>query len=263
MKPVKKWIRRTIGLWPALEMRNRLLMAYRLPALIRFEDREVRRLRRQLGNLPVARIACVIPTHKRPESLINAVNSVLAQSRKDLALIVVDDGAGLPPLPNNPRLFAVSLSRNTAVPGVVRNVGIRLTNSEFLAFLDDDNVWTPDHLEKAVRALEEGADMVYTAVRRRKPDGSEFDVLSKPFDRRAFSDESSWVDTNALVLRRSACKLFSRLPRVRATLPKEDWEFVWRVSAHSRVQHVPAVTVEYLVNPASFYTEWTKPSVGD
>lgn len=263
MKTIKKWIRGTIGLWPALEIRNQLLMAYRTPALAHFENQEVKRLRKKLGKLPTARIACVIPTHKRPDGLINAINSVLGQNRKDFVLLVVDDGAGLPPLPKDPRLFAVSLSRNTAVLGVVRNVGIRLTNSEFIAFLDDDNIWTPYHLRDAVQALEKGADMVYTAVRRRMPDGTELDVLSKPFDRRAFSDESPWVDANALVLRRSVCRLFSRLPRVRATLPKEDWEFVWRVSAHSRVQHVPAVTVEYLVNPASFYTEWAVPSSGD
>jgi hypothetical protein len=94
-------------------------------------------------------------------------------------------------------------------------------------------------------------------VRRRKPDGSEFDVLSKPFNRRRFSDEPSWIDMNAIVLRRSVCPLFSRLPRIRATLPREDWEFVWRASRHARVQHVPVATVEYLLNPESHYTSWS------
>jgi hypothetical protein len=253
----KRWVRRTIGLWPAMELRNRIVMARHLPAIVRFENEEVARLSRQLGTVPTAAIACIIPTYRRPVKLIAAIHSILAQERQDFVIIVVDDGAGLPVLPSDPRLFAVSLSRNCGIAGLVRNVGIRLSRSGFIAFLDDDNVWTPQHLTIAMAALGGDADMVYTAVRRRKPDGSQFDLLSKPFDRRRFSDEPSWVDMNAIVLRRSACPLFSRLPRTRATFPREDWEFVWRVSRHARVQHVPVATVEYLLNPESHYTSWS------
>src|SRR6185312_14088649 len=152
---------------------------------------------------------------------VSAINSVPAQERGDFVIIVVDDGAGLPALPRDPRLFAMSLSRNCGIAGLVRNVGIRLSSSEFIAFLDDDNIWEPQHLAVSVQALEQGADLIYTAVRRRRPDGSELDILSKPFDRRRFSDESSFVDTNAIVLRRAACPLFSRLPRPRYMFPRE------------------------------------------
>ena len=177
-------------------------MGPRLPGLIRFENREVARLRSSLGQVPEAKIACIIPTFKRPQGLLKAIDSVLAQERQDFVIVVVDDGAGLPPLPADPRIFAVSLSRNSAVLGIVRNVGIRLSRSEYVAFLDDDNVWTPRHLAAAIDGLERGADLVYTAVRRTRPDGSELDVLSKPFDRKRFSDETSWVDANSVVLRK-------------------------------------------------------------
>jgi len=211
----------------------------------------------QLGAVPTAKIACIIPTYKRPEGLTSAINSILTQEYRDFVIIVVDDGAGLPTLPCDPRLFAVSLSRNCGIAGLVRNVGIRLSRSEFIAFLDDDNIWTPNHLVVSTQALEQGADLIYTAVRRRRPDGAELDILSKPFNRHQFSDESSFVDTNAIVLRRAACLLFSRLPRPRHMFPREDWEFVWRVSGRARVRHVPVVTVDYLVNPESFYTTWS------
>lgn len=254
---LKRAIRRTVGIWPAMELRNRVAMAASQPGLKRFEDDNVARLGAQLGQIPSANIACIIPTHKRPEGVIASINSILAQERQDFVIIVVDDGAGLPAvLPQDPRLFAVSLSRNSAVLGLVRNVGIRLTKSRYVAFLDDDNTWTPNHLTLAIAALEEDADLVYTAVRRRTADGRELDVLSRAFDRRRFADETSWVDANSIVLRRDALKLFSRLPRTKATLPKEDWEFVWRVSADARVRHVPVATVEYLVNEDSYYTSW-------
>ena len=252
VKSVRTSIRKTIGLWPAREVWNSVTLGPRLPGLIQFENREVARLASHLGQVPEANVACIIPTFKRPQGLLKAIDSVLAQERQDFVIVVVDDGAGLPQLPADPRVFAVSLSRNSAVLGIVRNVGIRLSRSAYVAFLDDDNVWTPRHLAAAIEGLERGADMVYTAVRRTRPDGSELDVLSKPFDRKRFSDETSWVDSNSIVLRRDFCLPFSRLPRTRATLPKEDWEFVWRVSRRAHVVHVPEVTVEYLVKPGSY-----------
>jgi glycosyltransferase involved in cell wall biosynthesis len=247
-----------------MELRNRILMAPSLPRLTRFEDTEVARLAAQIGAPPTARVACIIPTFKRPEGVVNSINSILAQTCQDFVIIVVDDGAGLPEtLPDDPRVFAVSLSENSKVLGLVRNVGIRLSRSDYIAFLDDDNTWTPDHLELTLKAIEAGNDVVYTAVRRRLTDGAEFDVLSKPFDRRRFADETSWVDANSLVLRRSVCLMFSRLPRTKMTFPKEDWEFVWRVSRRARVTHVPTATVEYLVNPDSFYTTWEASVAGE
>jgi glycosyltransferase involved in cell wall biosynthesis len=249
-------------LWPALEMRNRVVTAHRLPKIIRFENEEVARLRCQLGTVPAAKIACIIPTYKRPKGLAAAIHSILAQTRQDFVVIIVDDGGGLPDIPADPRLFAVSLSRNCGIAGLVRNVGIRLSDSEFVAFLDDDNVWLPRHLATAVDALDQGADLIYTALRRRNPDGTELDVLSVPFDRRRLSDGPSFMDTNAIVLRRSVNPLFSRIPRTRTMFPREDWEFVWRISAHARVRHVPVATVDYLVNPDSYFTSWSDAKPG-
>ena len=255
---MKRFLRQTFGLWPMLEARNRLTMGLGGVKFKRLEDREVARLSADVPWQADANIACVIPTFRRHKGLVAAIASVLAQRRSDFVIVVVDDGGGLPlDLPDDPRLHAVSLSVNTKVLGLVRNVGIRLSKSNFIAFLDDDNTWTSDHLSVTLEALENGADLAYTAVRRRREDGTVMDILSRPFDRKKFSDESSWVDSNAIVLRRSVTPAFSRLPRNKQTLPKEDWEFVWRASRRARVVHVPEVTVDYLVNSGSYYTPWS------
>jgi glycosyltransferase involved in cell wall biosynthesis len=254
----KRVVRRYVGVWPAMEWRNRAAMGHAAPGLKRFEDREVARLAATLARIPTAMVACIMPTYRRPDQLLEAVASVLSQDYRDLVLVVVDDGAGLPELPRDDRVFAVSLSRNSKVLGLVRNVGIRLSQSKYIAFLDDDNTWTPDHLSVALGALESGLDLVYTAVRRRTPDGAELDVLSRPFGRKTFANDPNYVDANSVVLRRTERALFSRLPRVRQTMPKEDWEFVFRQSRGARVAHIPTPTVEYLVNSDSYYTNWKK-----
>ena len=137
----------------------------------------------------------------------------------------------------------------------MRNVGIALARSPFLAFLDDDNEWHSHHLSIALKALEGDADIVYTAVERFHPDGTPFDVLSHEFDRRLLAEES-YVDANSIVVRNSRHVRFSRLHRSKATLPKEDWEFVWRLSRRLRTLHVAETTVRYVVNPDSYYTRW-------
>jgi glycosyltransferase involved in cell wall biosynthesis len=184
------------------------------------------------------------------------LNSILRQSYADFVVIVIDDGGGLPELPKDPRIFAVSLSKNSAVLGIVRNIGIRISNSRYIAFLDDDNTWTEKHLELTISALEEGADFVYSSIRRTMSDGTELDILSREYDRRELADGENYIDANAIVLRRSRQAVFSRLPRVKSTLPKEDWEFAFRLTRNRRVRHISTPTVEYLVNMQSYFTGW-------
>lgn len=257
-------LKRRYGWLVLFEWRNKVLLAPTAIPLRRFEDAEVKRLSARLaaehGGLPQALVATVVATHRRPEELRRAVASALAQSVGDQVVLVVDDGAGLPELPDDPRLFAVSLARNTGVAGVVRNVGIRLTRSRFVAFLDDDNTWEPDHLRTALAALDDHAaqpaDGVYTALRRILPDGTEHDVLSVPYDRRRAAHEA-FLDTNAFVARRSRGLHFSRLRRRPQVLPREDWELIRRYSRRRTVRHLPEPTVRYLVNPASFFSDWS------
>jgi hypothetical protein len=254
----RRALRDTFGLWPMHEVKTKLVLGHRVPALKRFEDAEVARLRHVVGDRGRANVVTVMPTFRRPELLRSAVASALAQTVDDHVVIVVDDGGGLPDLHGDPRLIAVSLSANSAVLGLVRNVGIRLTESRFVGFLDDDNTWRPDHLAQAMAGLRPGVDVVYTAVERRYADGTAHDVLSQPFDLKRFRDQSSYVDANSIVVRRSPDVVFSRVPRVKSTLPKEDWEFVHRLAKKHVVEHVPEPTVRYLINDASYYTPWSK-----
>lgn len=255
---MRKALREEVGWVRMMEWGNMLRKSPSVPFMRRREDEEVARARELFGDAaPSAEVACVVPTYKRPQQLLAALDSILSQTYKDFVAIVVDDGAGLPPLPSDPRVKAISLSRNIGTAGIVRNVGIRASASRYVAFLDDDNTWHPDHLKRCVTALNSGADIVYTAIARRTPSGRQLDVLSRPFDRRAFR-QGSWIDTSAIVIRRSEQVRFSRLPRGRHTIPGEDWEFVYRLSRGARVEHIPVVTVDYLINPQSFYTPWTE-----
>lgn len=157
----------------------------------------------------------------------------------------------------------VSLRRNINVLGISRNIGMGLADSRFVAFLDDDNAWHPHHLQTALARLQDDdpsrprPDGVYTAMRRVTPDGLQRDVLSVAFDRK-LAWERCFLDSNPFVARRSSDLVFSRLRRSSTVAPKEDWELIYRFSRRHRVEHIPEPTVEYVINPNSYWTTWER-----
>ncbi|GGM59873.1 hypothetical protein GCM10012275_33730 [Longimycelium tulufanense] len=218
---------------------------------------EVARLHARRGTYPSALVAVVIPTFRRPEQLSEAVRSALAQTVTDLAVIVVDDGGGMVGLlPEDPRITVLSLSRNYGSCGLVRNVGIRLSRSPFVAFLDDDNTWRPNHLEEALTAMPDGPGLVYTGVKRSRRDGSIVDILGRPFDRRQHA-HLPWIDISSIVVRRCPKVRFDPARRPNDVYAREDWEFVHRLSKRMRTVYVPEVTVNYTVHDGSYYQDWS------
>ncbi|MBV8933128.1 MAG: glycosyltransferase family 2 protein [Kutzneria sp.] len=261
-RPAKDLLRQHVGRYVVSDLWWRLRFAAQRFAAERAEKDEVTRLATRLHPLPSATVAVVMPTFRRPERLAAAVDSVLGQTMGDFVLLVVDDGGGqISGLRDDPRIVPVALSRNHRSPGLARNVAMRLSRSEFVAFLDDDNIWRSDHLEQSVTALRAGAGLVYTALRRLRADGSEFDVLSRPFNRAVHRDDA-WVDINSVVLRRLPGIRFDPWARPKWLHPREDWEFVHRMSAKLRVEHLAVPTVDYLVHSGSYFTDWDGTAIG-
>lgn len=99
------------------------------------------------------RFSVVIPTYGRPAYLREAVESVLGQTVQDFEVLVVDDASPEPVDP--PRDPRVRLVRRDANGGsaAARNTGIDNARGEYVTFLDDDDVFTPDRLEIALEGL--------------------------------------------------------------------------------------------------------------
>ena len=94
----------------------------------------------------------VIPTHDRSELLAEALQSVLLQTVQDFEVIVVDDGGSTGILPvEDPRLHLIVQAHSGAA--AARNKGIQAARGEFVTFLDDDDVFTPDRLQLALDGL--------------------------------------------------------------------------------------------------------------
>src|SRR5690606_16089725 len=98
------------------------------------------------------RISVVIPTHNRPAGTLEALGSVLAQTALPQEVVVVDDGSA-PPLilpgemAGNPLVRRVRLESNRGA-AAARNAGIAAAKGDWIAFLDSDDLWMPDKLER-------------------------------------------------------------------------------------------------------------------
>jgi glycosyltransferase involved in cell wall biosynthesis len=117
-------------------------------------------------------VSVVMPTFNRVEYLRAALESVYAQRFEDWELIVVDDGSedetrALLNGQRDPRVTVV-FATHTGNPAVLRNRGIALARGEYVAFLDSDDRWRDDKLERqlALMTAAPGRRWSYTAVRR-------------------------------------------------------------------------------------------------
>lgn len=116
-----------------------------------------------MSSMPL--VSVVITTYKRSEMLLRAIESVLIQTYKDIEVIVVDDGSPEPVCDSLQQIFGdrircVSHPQNLGAPAA-RNTGIRQSRGKYVAFLDDDDVWLPQKLEKQMLLFDEGVAMVF------------------------------------------------------------------------------------------------------
>jgi glycosyltransferase involved in cell wall biosynthesis len=98
-------------------------------------------------------VSVVITTHNRRAYLKQAVLSVLDQDYKDKEVIVVDDGStdnSLEEIKGLPVRYVWKLNGGISS---ARNTGIRVSNGEYIAFLDVDDLWKKGKLSKQMELM--------------------------------------------------------------------------------------------------------------
>ncbi|HEX3151784.1 MAG TPA: glycosyltransferase [Gemmataceae bacterium] len=103
--------------------------------------------------LPV--VTAIIPTFNSAHFLPNAVDSVLAQSVSDVEVLVVDDGStdGTPDVLSGYGSKVRGFRQENTGVAVARNRGLAEARGRYVAFLDADDTWEPQKLERQLAAL--------------------------------------------------------------------------------------------------------------
>jgi glycosyltransferase involved in cell wall biosynthesis len=107
---------------------------------------------------PTPAVSVIVPAHRVTAYIADALDSVLAQTRQDFEIVLVNDGC--PDSVNLERRLAPYQSRLVyrrqapAGPGAARNTGIAAARAPYLAFLDGDDLWDPAFLETMLPHLD-------------------------------------------------------------------------------------------------------------
>jgi glycosyltransferase involved in cell wall biosynthesis len=186
-------------------------------------------------------VSVIIPTLNRPQLLLRAISSVLSQSYQNVELIVVVDGpddATIRVLQqiSDERLRIIVNPRSLTAAGA-RNVGVDHAKGEWIAFLDDDDEWLLNKIEKQLAfGLNRGKVLITTLSRVVTPSASViqpkkiYDNLMPLdeylFDRRSPFVPPGFVQTSSYLMPRS---IFDSV-RFSVDSPHDDWDFILRLS---------------------------------
>lgn len=121
-------------------------------------------------------ISAIITTHKREPSMVSrALDSILAQTYRNIEIIVVDDSPSDYPFRGDVQAIVLgkkAIEKSISIryiqhdknmgACVARNTGMNASNGEVIAYLDDDDEWMPEKLEKQLQVMQySNAAMVY------------------------------------------------------------------------------------------------------
>jgi teichuronic acid biosynthesis glycosyltransferase TuaG len=189
----------------------------------------------QNKNYSQSSVDVVIPTFNSSKSIQNAVDSCKGQTQSIRKIIIVDDGSDKSEvdfLKSNyleDSQIELILNDHTGLPGVGRSIGIQKTSAYWIAFLDSDDYWSPDKIERQTEyAHQNRCDVVYTNAISFNDTGN-LGMFHKSLPRRlTFVDliETNWVINSSVIIKGDILRQnieYAASSRVRAVEDYATW----------------------------------------
>lgn len=215
-------------------------------------------------------ISVVIPTRNRPQLVVRAVQSALAQTLKNIEVIVAIDGSDeatdleLAKI-NDPHLRVIRLPENVG-GSAARNAGVAKAQGEWIAFLDDDDEWRSQKLELQLKAAvnsSQESPIVTCRVIARTPKGdfiwprklleSSFPLSEYLFARNSLFRGEGKISTSTLLTKK---ELLEKAPFRTDLKRHQDWEWLLRVNT------LEGVGIQFVSEPlVVWYTEEQRQSI--
>jgi glycosyltransferase involved in cell wall biosynthesis len=189
-------------------------------------------------------VTTVIPTHDRPEQLQRAIKSVESQTHGPIELLVI--GSSKTPsisdlIIDADVMSARYLDANADSPASARNKGIKEANSDYIAFLDDDDEWLPSKIEDQLKKMESsGRGVCHTGVKIVGPEGN-LRSTKRPTKEgnvtKSLFTEGPYGTLSAVMVRKDAAERINGFDENLIT--GEDGDFYIRLSQHTGFCTIP------------------------
>lgn len=212
-------------------------------------------------------VSVVIPAYKARNYLKQSLASVALQDHLILEVLVIDDCSPEPiddilseygENPSAPTLRLLRHEKNQGL-GASRNTGIKNARGEYVAFLDHDDVWKPDHVGNLMRQLQKDeADLVFCSVIQFETDPKISLGLWGPPDNKlkenfAFSlFQMSFITPSATIVRRDRLQKVNGFSTDPAVHMCEDLD-LWLRLLHkgAKISFSKSPTTYYRKHPAA------------
>jgi len=200
-------------------------------------------------------VSVIVPTYNRPDLLMRALGSIREQTYPNIEIVVINDfGVDVADLTTwlsqEVNLVYVRHGKNRGL-AAARNTGLRIARGEIITYLDDDDVFLPNHVATVVEHLKKGdTPFVYTeaeyvlestehgqmkVVSRGQPD-SGFHYSKERLHVCNFIPVNTWGHWKSII---------DKIGYFDESFDNhEDWEFLLRCSREFDLRHIPKITVQ-------------------
>lgn len=206
--------------------------------------------------IPEPRVSVIVRTRNRPALLAEALGSLRDQTWRDFEVVVVNDGGAAPSIPADLGVsFTIVDTEEPRGRARALNTGARAARGHYVAYLDDDDLYLPNHLDTLVRFLD-GSDQyqaAYTDVEIVEQLLGDDGRYSEKARRSGFGRDfvpgriqfSNYIPLISLMHRHSLFELVG--PFDESFDLFEDWDFMIRLAETTRPHRLRHVTSLYRV----------------
>lgn len=195
-------------------------------------------------------VSVIVPTYNRPDFLTKTIQSVLNQTYSNLELIVISNGKNADNEKTvkkftDPRIHYAD-QENSGGPSGPRNHGMRLAKGKYIAVCDDDDLWTPDKLEKQVTLMETdpACGLCYTNMVFFDETGKEWTDGRGQADFKTLRYKNA-VPISSVMIRADLFKTLGGFEENKAVGDSEDYEFVLRYATKTKLCFINEELIKY------------------
>lgn len=192
-------------------------------------------------------VSIIMPVYNASRSVERAISSVLKQLYKNFELIIIDDGST-----DSTRKILRQYDKNLKLvchfcdhSGVARarNLGLSLAKGKYIAYLDSDNEWYPEHLLLMVNQLRDFPEINLAYCAEEIYNNEIFEKIRFRLFNRSFLENTNYIDINSVVHKR---KLYERRGGFDVALKRlEDWDLMLRYTEDNFPLCINCALVKY------------------